>query len=80
MAKKLIVPLKGTEKAPEHDIKIERTPLERMIKPEVKEKNERTTICVNPELYKEFKVYAAQHDTTVTSLLNQAMCDILTKQ
>lgn len=79
MAKKLTVPQKGTEKAPELSVKAERTPLERMIKPEVKEKNERTTICVNPELYKEFKVYAAQHDTTVTALLNQAMRDILTK-
>lgn len=79
MAKKLTVPQKGTEKAPELDSKQERTPLEKMIRPEAKEKNERTTICVNPELYKEFKVYAAQHDTTVTALLNQAMRDILTK-
>ncbi len=79
MAKKLTVPQKGTEKAPELNVNQERTPLERMIKPETKEKNERTTICVNPELYKAFKVYAAQHDTTVTALLNQAMRDILTK-
>lgn len=43
------------------------------------QENKRTTIVINPETYRKFKVYAAQHDTTITALLNQAMRDILTK-
>lgn len=79
MAKKpLSVPKKGTEKAPE--VKpVERTPLQKMQHPEVKEENRRTTIVVNPDLYKEFKAYAASNGTTVTALLNDAMRKILGK-
>ena len=51
----------------------DKTPMEKMLHREVK--NERTTICVNPELYKEFKKYALEHDTTVTALLNQFMSE-----
>lgn len=79
MVKKLSVPKKGTEKAPEVVKPEAKTPLQRMLHPEVKEENRRTTIVVNPELYKEFKAYAATTGTTVTALLNDAMRNILGK-
>lgn len=79
MVKKLSVPKKGTEKAPEVVKSEAKTPLQKMLHPEVKEENRRTTILVNPELYKEFKAYAATTSTTVTALLNDAMRNILGK-
>ena len=77
--KPLSVPKKGTEKAPEVVKPVVTTPLQKMLHPEVKEENRRTTIVVNPELYKEFKAYAATAGTTVTALLNDAMRKILGK-
>lgn len=77
--KPLSVPKKGTEKAPEVVKPAATTPLQKMLHPEVKEENRRTTIVVNPELYKEFKAYAATAGTTVTALLNDAMREILGK-
>ena len=77
--KPLSVPKKGTEKAPEAAKPEVKTPLQKMLHPEAKEENRRTTIVVNPELYKEFKAYAATTGTTVTALLNDAMRKILGK-
>ena len=77
--KPLSVPKKGTEKAQEVVKPVATTPLQKMLHPEVKEENRRTTIVVNPELYKEFRAYALQNDTTVTALLNDAMRSILGK-
>lgn len=72
--KPLTVPKSRTAAAVQPADAIEdKTPMEKMLHREVK--NERTTICVNPELYKEFKKYALEHDTTVTALLNQFMSD-----
>ena len=80
MAKTLSVPKKGTEKAPEAK-PVERTPLQKMIHPEEEKKEyTRTTIVVDPGLYKEFKAYALQNDTTVTALFNDAMRSILGKK
>ncbi len=80
MAKKLNVPKKGTEKAPEISPVTDRTPLEKMLHNDGgKKKYERTTISINPDLYKEFKVYAATTGTTVTALLEDAMRKILKK-
>ncbi len=80
MAKKLSVPKKGTEKAPEAVAPV-KSPREMMQHPEERKRKvyERTTISVNPELYKEFKAYAATNDTTVTALLEDAMMKILGK-
>ena len=72
--KPLTVPKSGTPVAAQPVVaSIDRTPMEKMLHREVK--NERTTICVNPELYKEFKKYALDHDTTVTALLNKFMSE-----
>ena len=81
MAKKLNVPKKGTEKAPEDAAPVVKSPRENMQHPEERKRKvyERTTISVNPELYKEFKAYAATNDTTVTALLEDAMRSILGK-
>ena len=48
-------------------------------KPLTKEKKERTTICVNPELYKEFKMKTLANDTTVTAVLEMAMRQYLSE-
>lgn len=40
-------------------------------------KYSRTTIVVDPDLYKQFKAFAASNGTTVTALLNEAMRNIL---
>ena len=79
MAKKLSVPKKGTEKAPEIVKPVEKSPRENMQHPEEEKKYSRTTIVVDPDLYKEFKAYAASTGTTVTALLNDAMRSILGK-
>ena len=79
MAKKLNVPKKGTEKAPEVAAPVEKSPRENMQHPEEEKKYSRTTIVVDPDLYKESKAYALQNDTTVTALLNGAMRSILGK-
>lgn len=72
--KPLTVPKSGTPVAAQPvAATTDRTPMEKMLHREVK--NERTTICVNPELYKEFKKYALDHDTTVTALLNKFMSE-----
>lgn len=71
--KPLTVPKSGTTVAAQTAASVDKTPMEKMLHREVK--NERTTICVNPELYKEFKKYALEHDTTVTALLNKFMSD-----
>ena len=72
--KPLTVPKSRTAAAVQPTDAIEdKTPMEKMLHREVK--NERTTICVNPELYKEFKKYALDHDTTVTALLNKFMSE-----
>lgn len=42
-------------------------------------KYSRTTIVVDPDLYKQFKAFAASTGTTVTALLNGAMRNILGK-
>lgn len=77
--KPLNVPKKGTEKAPDIVVPEAKTPLQKMLHPEVKEENRRTTIVVNAELYKEFKAFAATLGTTVTALLNDAMRKMLCK-
>ena len=74
----LSVPKKGTEKAAEV-VRPAVTPMQKMLHPEVKGENRRTTIIVNPELYKEFRAYAVTTGTTVTALLNDAMRKILSK-
>ena len=79
MAKKLNVPKKGTEKAPEIVKPVVKSPRENMQHPEEEKKYSRTTIVVDPDLYKEFKASALQNDTTVTALLNGAMRSILGK-
>ena len=43
-------------------------------------KMQRTTFLVDPILYKEIKRYALEHDVTVTSLINQAMRDIISNK
>lgn len=77
--KPLTVPKSGTPVAtsPAPAVTTDKTPMEKMLHREVK--NERTTICVNPELYKEFKKYALDHDTTVTALLNKFMSETVGK-
>lgn len=40
----------------------------------------RTTICVDPVLYRSFKTFAVSHGTTVTALLKEAMKDILSQK
>lgn len=79
MAKKLNVLKKGTEKAPEIVKPVVKSPRENMQHPEEEKKYSRTTIVVDPDLYKEFKAYAASTGTTVTALLNGAMRSILCK-
>jgi len=80
MAKKaLSVPKKGTEKAPEIVKTVAKSPRENMVHPEEEKKYARTTIVVDPDLYKEFKAHAATTGTTVTALLNDAMRSILGK-
>lgn len=69
MAKQLNVPKKGIEKSPR----------ENMQHPEEEKKYTRTTIVVDPDLYKEFKAYAASTGTTMMALLNDAMHSILGK-
>ena len=71
--KPLTIPKTGMTAAQPVAVTTDKTPMEKMLHREVK--NERTTICVNPELYKEFKKYALEHDTTVTALLNQFMSE-----
>lgn len=61
------------------------TPLESMASAEKlrqrqdEKKYSRTTIVVDPDLYKQFKAFAASTGTTVTALLNGAMRNILGK-
>ena len=73
------VPKNGTEKAPEVAKPVEKSPREKIQHPEEEKKYSRTTIVVDPDLYKEFKAYAASTGTTVTALLNDAMRKILGK-
>jgi len=73
MAKKLSVP-SGTGKTIEP--KREQTPLSNMTHPKEKVKRSdwpRTTICINPELYKKFQIKVKENDTTVTAVLEKAM-------
>ena len=43
-------------------------------------KMQRTTFLVDPVIYKEIKRYALEHDVTVTSLINQAMKQIVSNK
>ena len=43
-------------------------------------KMQRTTFLVDPVIYKEIKRYALEHDVTVTSLINQAMKQIISNK
>lgn len=72
MAKKLIVPQSGMNTATVKPVAEEGpTPMQKMLHQE--RKKERTTICVDPELYKEFKMRTLANDTTVTAVLEKAM-------
>ncbi|MCQ2174370.1 MAG: hypothetical protein MJY61_04470 [Bacteroidales bacterium] len=72
----LIIPKSGTERASS----VAKTPIQKLVHNENKGNYGRTTICIDPVLFKEFKVYAAQHDTSVSALLNKAIKQILGKK
>lgn len=69
---------KGAEMQLESIASAEKSPRELRQRPEEK-KYSRTTIVVDPNLYKQFKAFAASTGTTVTALLNDAMRRIIGK-
>lgn len=73
---RLIIPKAGTERA----AAVAKTPIQKLTHNESKGNYGRTTICIDPELFREFKVYAAQNGTSVSALLNKAIKDILKKK
>ena len=73
----LTVPKTGTDKAQPVVAAEAQTPMQKMLHQE--KKKERTTICVNPELYKEFKMKTLANDTTVTAVLEMAMRQYLSE-
>lgn len=72
----LIIPKAGTERA----AATPKTPIQKLVHNQAKGNYGRTTICIDPELFKEFKVYAAQNGTSVSALLNKAIKQILGKK
>lgn len=80
MAKKLTMPKTGTAPAPSpmHNM-IHNTESETAAVKKSGEENKRTTILVNPVLYRKFKVYATETGQTVTGLINEFMEDTLAK-
>jgi hypothetical protein len=69
---------KGTEMPLTSMASAEKSPRELRQRQDEK-KYSRTTIVVDPDLYKQFKAFAASTGTTVTALLNGAMRNILGK-
>ena len=69
---------KGTEMPLASMAAAEKSPRELRQRQDEK-KYSRTTIVVDPDLYKQFKAFAASTGTTVTALLNGAMRNILGK-
>lgn len=80
MAKKLTMPKTGTAPAPSpmHNM-IHNTESESTAAKKGGEENKRTTILINPAIYRRFKAYAAETGQTVTSLINGFMENTLAK-
>lgn len=51
------------------------TPMEKMLHHD--SGSMRTSICVSPDLYKRFKLYAVEHDTSVTALITKYMEEVV---
>lgn len=75
MAKK---PMRAEEKGAEMPLE-SMASAEKLRQRQDEKKYSRTTIVVDPDLYKQFKAFAASTGTTVTALLNGAMRNILGK-